>query len=518
MLNVSLIGMNPNNAHSAALYYLKAYANTNSEIKEHTNIHVDFYDALINPETNEIDFIVRKIYSRKPDLLCFSTYCWNIANIIKIADTFKRINPNLPIVLGGPEVSGRAAWYLQSYVGVIDFVIAGEGEIGFRDFLKFMLGSFKKEEVPNLVYLDHGSIRYNPIEAIQCLDDIPSIYTEEYLFSKDIGSSYYSFETKRGCQYNCSYCFHHGGYRNIRFFSLSRIFSDLDVILNSSLNYVWIIDPCFNEDEERAIEILEYIEKHNVNQIEFGFELRNETLSERFIIALSKISTIRFIAMGLQTLNQTALAAVNRAMDFEHFCFNLDCVKKHLSKDCRIHIDLIFGLPEDTLENYKESIDYCLNADTIIFTQPLKILPGTDLQINSQDLGIVEATYPPYEVLSNNTFTFEDMCQAKKINAVLNLYQQDPTIKKWLIMIKNLTKKSLANVFESFGNFLWEKNADEFFLNNREFSVGYLLKTVKQLLEECYSLQLPNYIISDDLINSRIQLDWGSIANLEFVD
>lgn len=106
----------------------------------------------------------------------------------------------------------------------------------------------------------------------------------------------------------------------------------------------------------------------------------------------------------------------------------------------------------------------------------------------------------------------------KKINAVLNLYQQDITIKEWLISIKELTQTSLSNVFERFGDFLWKKNIDDFFLNNKEFSVGYLLRTVKQLLEECYCIHLPNHVKPADLINSETQLDWGSIANLEFVD
>lgn len=516
-MNVLLVGMNPHNAHSAAPYYLKEYAKTNPTIDKLVNIDIIFFDSLVPPQSNSIDYMLQRILEGHYDIIGFSTYCWNINEVLLLSNNIKKLKPNAIVFLGGPEVSGRTEYYLKNYSSDIDYIIEGEGELPFRDFLLYKLGYIEHiHQVPGLVYYEDNEIKKNPIKFLNDLEQIPSIYRQDSLDVNQIGDCYYSYETKRGCQYSCNYCFHHGGTHQIRYFSLSRVFKELGVILNSSLKYVWIVDPCFNENEERAIEIIRFIKKHNKNNIEFGFELKNETLSENFIKELSQIETIRFIAIGLQTINQKALAAVERTFDMNIFFKNMELIRKYFQGKCRIHLDLIFGLPEDTLEYYKKSIDYCLKIGGVVFTQPLKLLSGATLIQNAEQYGFICSRMPPYEVLGNNTFKYEDMCMAKKINVGLYMYQVHPEISKWFDEVHKSNNLRYSDIFQMIGEYLWDKEMYFFFLNYKEYSMGYIIKTIKKILQDLFGFS--DFSLQNQIdLKQKVQIDWGSIANLEFV-
>ena len=97
MANMRIIGttLNAKYIHTnLALRYLKAYAapEYNVEIVEYT-----IKDPVMN--------IVTDLYNHKPDIIGFSCYIWNMEEIKKVITILKKINPNIYIVLGGPEVT-----------------------------------------------------------------------------------------------------------------------------------------------------------------------------------------------------------------------------------------------------------------------------------------------------------------------------------------------------------------------------------------------------------------------------
>ena len=67
------------------------------------------------------------------DVLAFSCYIWNITQTIEVIKKIKAINPAIKILLGGPEVSYE--WDKIIAIDEVDFIITGEGEIPFGNFL-----------------------------------------------------------------------------------------------------------------------------------------------------------------------------------------------------------------------------------------------------------------------------------------------------------------------------------------------------------------------------------------------
>lgn len=505
---VALVAINPNAYHNTSTYILKNYAYKNVRIKNEINISLHFFDALVPPQSNAVDLYTRLILQNHCRVIGFSAYCWNIEIITQITRQIKLVSPETIILLGGPEATGNYKKIFNRY-SEIDFIICGEGEISFQKFLKHTFFGLSINEVPNLVYRINDGLINNDCVELECLDEIPSIFASASADPNEIGGALYSFETKRGCEYACSYCLHHKGSHNIREYSLNYVYNELERLLNSDLTYIWITDPCFNQNEQRSIAILDYIELNNHKNIEFGFEIRGETLSEQFINKICRMPCIRFIALGLQTLTLKSLAAVNRIFDLNKFGENVRLIRSK-NESIKIHIDLIFGLPLDTIDGYKHSINYALNLGCNIFTQPLKVLPGSSLFDEYKKYGIVVNETPPYEVLFSSSFNYTDMCNAKKINTIINLFQCHKDIKCLLDEYKNTLEINYADLFEVVGKCLWKKDNYFLFSNYHRVSVLKIYNILHSTLKELYPEVSVN--LHGSTSNDVVQIDWGSIS------
>ena len=62
---------------------------------------------------NRTEYILREIYLKKPDVICFSCYIWNISIILEVAEEFHKLCPKVPIWVGGPEVSYEVEAFLK---------------------------------------------------------------------------------------------------------------------------------------------------------------------------------------------------------------------------------------------------------------------------------------------------------------------------------------------------------------------------------------------------------------------
>ena len=69
--------------------------------------------------------LVEEILDRKPWLVGFSCYVWNIERTLWIAQRIKEARPEIYIVLGGPEITPDNAWVLAH--PAVDYAVIGEG-------------------------------------------------------------------------------------------------------------------------------------------------------------------------------------------------------------------------------------------------------------------------------------------------------------------------------------------------------------------------------------------------------
>lgn len=70
-----------------AVYSLKAYAKEYAE-------HISIAEYTINQQMDEI---LIDLYKKKPDVLCFSCYIWNLSYVETLVHEIHKIFPELPI-------------------------------------------------------------------------------------------------------------------------------------------------------------------------------------------------------------------------------------------------------------------------------------------------------------------------------------------------------------------------------------------------------------------------------------
>ncbi|NLL09261.1 MAG: cobalamin B12-binding domain-containing protein, partial [Firmicutes bacterium] len=95
-MKVVLAALNARYSHSSlALRYLQRYCEG-----QFPNLETVEFNINQNPRT-----ILGEIARRKPDVVGFSCYIWNIEIILPLVRSLRKVCPGVTIILGGPEVS-----------------------------------------------------------------------------------------------------------------------------------------------------------------------------------------------------------------------------------------------------------------------------------------------------------------------------------------------------------------------------------------------------------------------------
>ncbi|MBR2953456.1 MAG: DUF4080 domain-containing protein [Clostridia bacterium] len=407
------------------------------------------YDISVMESTinGDVETFAHKIISEKPDVVSFSCYIWNITKTLEICRIIKEKH-DCKIVLGGPEVAYRQEDVLTKF-DFIDFVLSGEGEWTFSDFLDNMNGDLSI--VSGLSYRKDGEIVIIPEK--EYTDTPPSPFSDE--FFKNLNGRISYIETSRGCPYRCAFCLS-GRCSPLRFFDLERVKSDIIKLANSGTQTVKFVDRTFNADYKRANEILTFIKENYGKEIPqnvcFHFEIAGDILKDSTLEILSSMPNGAVqLEIGMQSFNEETLKAINRRTNTKKLIQN---IKKLISfNNMHIHIDLIAGLTGEDLESFKNSfnIGYSLKAHMLQMGF-LKLLYGADMRENSEKYPCTFNDEPPYEVTSTPWLSNSKIKMLKKCeDAVDRLYNSG----RFLLTLDYLTDEigiSPFDVFNDFGN------------------------------------------------------------------
>ena len=401
---VVLISFNWANHFSLALGYLKAYALKDSLIREKTDIEIIDLDT----EMLNVQQVIYYLSQTKPDILCFSCYCWNISRVLDTSRMIKTIHPHIKIILGGPEVGPVGLKYLNEN-NFIDVIAKGEGELTFAELMRVFLGKGRIEDIEGISYRVNGQVFENPDRPpIEDLGEIPSPYLDGIITPRDKVTY---IETYRGCIFRCHYCFEGKNLPKLRFFPEERVRKEIEFILgHPEIKSFHFVDTVFNFKKDRLARIVEMISSAN----RFGTELRTVEIIVEFVdeetVALFRKANVRSIETGPQTVNEDTLKKVNRFYKADKFAKGLRLLEDN---GIEVTTDLIIGLPGDNFFKFVKSartlID--LKPTTIVFSI-LHVLPGTILYEKSNEFGLKFDDKAPHLVLDTPDFPFEDIDKA----------------------------------------------------------------------------------------------------------
>lgn len=408
-MNIVLAAINAKYIHSnLAVYSLRAYA---QQYKD----EIQIAEYTIN---QQIDDILMDLYKKKPDVLCFSCYIWNLSYVEELIRELGKIFPSVPIWVGGPEVSYDTKDVLERLKEVTG-VIFGEGEKTFLEVVEYYHGKdVKLSEIKGIAYRgEEGQFLQNSWREVMDLSEVPFVYHDMADFKNKI--IYY--ESTRGCPFSCSYCLSSID-KCLRFRKLELVEKELQFFIDEKVPQVKFVDRTFNCNHKHAIAIWKYIKEHDKGITNFHFEVAADLLNEE---ELKLIESMRpgliQLEIGVQSTNEQTIREIRRTMRFEEVARIVQRINQ--GENVHQHLDLIAGLPYEDMESFQKSFDdvYRLHPEQLQLGF-LKVLKGSYMESQKERYGLVYKSRPPYEVLYTKWLSYEEMMQLKSVEEMVEVY------------------------------------------------------------------------------------------------
>ncbi len=447
--------------------------------------------------------ILEEIIKEKPDIVAFSTYIWNVELISRVANLIKKVDSNIEILYGGPEVSFDSRSFLKNNVG--EYVIEGEGEKTYRDFILYKLGKIKLEDARGIHYKINDEVYSNEKRPLMSMDEIVFPYEED----EDLSNKIVYYEASRGCPFNCKYCLSSTSH-GVRFLDIDRVLDDLMYFINKKVRLVKFVDRTFNCNSKFAMAIWDFLIKQDTNT-QFHFEISADILKPQEIELLSKAPKGRFrFEVGVQTTNDEVLRKINRFVNFS------DIKEKVLEiealRNIDQHLDLIAGLPGEDYESFKKSFNdmYEIKPEEIQLGF-LKLLKGSSMREDADKYGMEYSPYPPYEILKTDKISYEELLKLKKVEEMVDKYYNSQKFKLIIKYFENKFEKpfdfyySLGMFFEKQGYFSKNIGNSEYykaFLDFNEMVLNEKNTYLKEIVRFNYLIfnkkrGLPEFLRSD---------------------
>ncbi|MBN1616577.1 MAG: radical SAM protein [Spirochaetales bacterium] len=367
----------------------------------------------------------------------FSIYVWNRQVCEKAARIIRQRMSKALVLAGGPEITANPLFADTPF----HYLIQGEGETASTKLISSYLDlSVAACESGTIIRATHES-----------LDSLSSPWLDGTLLSSPSVNGFHGalWELARGCPYSCSYCYESKGSKQLRYFPLSRLSAELHEFVRMGIERVFVLDPTYNCSRERALQILALIEKI-APTIHFNFEVRCELLDREIVRAFSRIPCS--LQIGLQSSNPRALAAVSRPTDIKAFTKKIGLLNE---AGIVFGLDLICGLPEDSLSTFRSSIDFALSLypnNLELFR--LAVLPGTTLHDQAASFSLRHQDTPPYHVLSLPSFPAADIDRAMELARAVEFFYTHGRAVSWFLAVIYPLKIKSSRFFSDFAAFL----------------------------------------------------------------
>lgn len=334
-------------------------------------------------------------------------YVWNDALVQGLCRGLRERGYRGRIILGGPQITYHGPGVAASYPDA-DAFVRGAGE----EALSAIVGEDDRVRPTGVVWRGEA----DPCEqAVVELDRLPSPYLQGTL-DPARHRRFVRWETRRGCLFRCSFCQHRdpGSRPQVQGFALDRTTREIAAFVAAGVESIAVLDPIFNDPRSPYLEILDAL-------IAAGFrghlslQCRFELVTPEFLDRCRHLDvTLEF---GLQTIHPAEWAVVRRG----NHLGKIDAAIAALHQaELDFEVSLIYGLPEQTLASFRETVDWCLHRRIpTVRAFPLMLLRGTELERARGRWGLRESDDVIPRVIAGNTFTEQEHAEMSRIAEAL---------------------------------------------------------------------------------------------------
>ena len=301
------------------------------------------------------------------DLAVLHTSSPSFAGDVRVAEAFKRANPELTIGFVGAKVAVDPERSLLASPS-IDFV--GREEFDFS--IAEIAAGRPMAEVDGITYRDNdGSVVHRPDRPI--LEDMDRLPWVSPVYRRDLNVDdyfigylkhpYISLYTGRGCRSQCTFCLWPqtvGGHR-YRTRSVDNVLGEMEYIKGAfpQVKEIFFDDDTFTDSRPRAEEIAV-----GMGQLDLTWSCNAKANVPYETLKVMRENGLRLLLVGYESGSDEILSNIKKGVKVER--------ARQFSKDCRdlgitIHGTFIVGLPGESRETIESTINFAkeINPHTL---------------------------------------------------------------------------------------------------------------------------------------------------------
>ena len=339
----------------------------------------------------------------------------------------RKINPKIPIVMGGGIISNDAEYIFCSLKP--DFCIIGEGE----EAIVQLVGILAERgecfgNVCNIGYWENGSpiftekhidypdldIKhfpdYEPFDDFEMINNY-SFATRSYYRYTRLDPRPMTIVTARGCPFACTFCLHKKN-RGYRARSIDNIMQEIALLYKKyQFNVLVILDELFAANKERVNEFVNgVIDGRNTYGWDFDWMFQTHasaSLDEKTLVAAKRAGCYLF-SYGLESASPTVLESMNKKTNNSQI---IEAIRITDKVGIGFGGNFIFGDIAENIDTICETMDFfsahC--RDIHIYLTYIQPYPGSELFDRCLEKGIIKNKDDYYELGDTKSYNMTSL-------------------------------------------------------------------------------------------------------------
>lgn len=354
------------------------------------------YPAGMLPDSKVLDAPPHKVsieqtveMAKDFELLVLFTSTPGFAVDVKMAEMMKDVNPSLKVAFVGPPVTVEPEKSLRASKA-IDFVVRKEFDHQIVDYAN----GKPLEDLPGVSFRKGDGFMHNPDgPVIENLDELPwasKVYKRDLDFTRYnvpfLLNPFVSIYTSRGCPAQCTFCLWpqtHSGHR-WRLRSIEDVVNEVRWIKDNfpGIQEVFFDDDTFNYKKERTIALCKELAK-----VGMTWSCTSRVTTDYDTLKAMKDAGGRLMIVGYESGDPQILKNIKKGA-------NVDMARRFTANahklGLKIHADFIVGLPGESKESIRRTIDFAKELDCeTIQVSIAHPYPGTEFYDYAKSNGLI---------------------------------------------------------------------------------------------------------------------------------
>jgi radical SAM superfamily enzyme YgiQ (UPF0313 family) len=242
-----------------------------------------------------------------PDVVGLSVMTFQRRTARRIAALVRRLRPSARIVVGGYDPSLAPEAYVDD--DGADVIVRGEGELTFRELLRFWESGRDLEGLPGVWHrAPAGFCRHppRPVSGLANGEIQPPRREARVLRGYTLlGRPVDVVETSRGCTFDCSFCsiIEMRG-RNFHTFPIERVTADIRDAVARGARAVFLVDDNITLNVPRFAALCRALVEARLNKVEYVVQAMTSAIADagETLPPLMRLAGFRYVFLGIENV------------------------------------------------------------------------------------------------------------------------------------------------------------------------------------------------------------------------